>query len=510
MGVTRVLVPFWISLSWMAANVEAQGSVEISSPEESIESSLPSLSLPPSSLPTMLPALGTPTGSNPFTKGEANLTGDNSTQTVNFAPGAFPYQIDPISAFMSAAVVMAVQSLREQGKVNPRAIAALLNNSDYYAGMVGAAIAAGTQKGLKMTTNALAARFAPKVVESIAKNRATTYFTNIVSGITFTLSVGAGFEYFSQFWKMACIGAEAQGVKNVHTVTGFLNASVEDRLTVINNLYKYIFMKDVQKRIMNSVLYNRILTFEFIAMNVAMYLGAVTGGLIAERALGKLAPGAARTWARFFTEYFAKVFGGIVFGTAIQFIPDGFRLGVNRQLVSGKLAFEKRSLRRKLEKIEDGIRMRHYPVIEESKGFVDGFAQESSNDPLANDLAGVFRSRDLIVSMEIQRLMILNEPEEAEKEMKEIQSLIETKMRLFEKMSGGSSGLNTFEGAEALGSGRSEDALGRQLHRDLFRDQYQKHYAGIVEAASQASLRHASSFENFFDLVDEMSAQPAQ
>lgn len=497
MGLARVLVCIWISLSWMAANVEAQGSVEISSPEETIETSLPSLSLPPSSLPTMLPALGTSSGRSPFAK---EVVGADAVP-ISFGAGAFPYQIDPISAFISAAVVMAVQSLREQGKINPAMIAALLNNSDYYAGVVGAFSGAVAQKGLKVSTNYLAGRFAPKMIESIAKNRAAIYFTNIVSGITFTLSVGSGFEYFSQFWKLAC-----HGVEGVSTVSGFLNAPVESRLAVINNLYKYIFMKDVQKRIMNSVLYNRILTFEFIAMNVAMYLGAVTGGLIAERALGKLAPGAARAWSRVLTDYFAKVFGGVVFGVAIQFIPDGFRLGVNRELVSWKLGRAKSSLHEKLALIEEGIRRRRYPfaIVSRDAG------GDSSSDPLVRDFASLFRTRDLIISMEIQRLMILNEPKSAEEEMRSIQELVESKMQLFEKMSGGLSGLDTVEGAEALLSGKSHDALGRQLHRDLFRDQYQKHYAGIIAAAHRKTKEHEESFYEFFKLVDEVELLPAR
>jgi len=187
-------------------------------------------------------------------------------------------------------------------------------------------------------------------------------------------------------------------------------------------------------------------------------------------------------------------------------MPDGFRLGVNRELVSWKLGRAKSSLHEKLALIEEGIRRRRYPfaIVSRDAG------GDSSSDPLVRDFASLFRTRDLIISMEIQRLMILNEPKSAEEEMRSIQELVESKMQLFEKMSGGLSGLDTVEGAEALLSGKSHDALGRQLHRDLFRDQYQKHYAGIIAAAHRKTKEHEESFYEFFKLVDEVELLPAR
>ncbi len=490
-----------VSLSWMAANIKAEDSVEISSPEESIESSLSGLrllnppKLPESSLPTMIPALS------------ADLrTGARDAVSSTFGglpAGSFAYQVDPISAFLSAAVVLGVQSLREQGRIDMDAIGALLNNTDFYVGVLGSLQAAAAQKGLTKGASYLVGKISPSTIEAIAKNRAASFLTNIVGGLSYTISVGAGFEYFSQFWKLSC-----QGVEGVSKVSDFVRAPLEQKLAVLNNLYKYFLMGDIQKRIVNSVYNHRILTFEFISMNIAMYLGVVLGAAIAERVGPAIEPGGRRTLARILTDYFARVAGGILFGSVIQFIPDGFRLAVNRYLLHKKLSWAKANLQETLDEVQEGIRMRMYPA-HHNRSWESAFSTQES---LAADIDKLFRERDLIFSLEAHRLASLPEAGEAAVSMKATQDRIDQQLQLYYRMSGGRNPLRSNSETDAMITQediRSADALGLALHRDLFQDEYQKYYAEVLEIAKLRFEQTWKSFEDFFELANHLSLAQA-
>src|SRR5690606_15112746 len=121
----------------------------------------------------------------------------------------FPNTADPFTSFVSAVIVLGVQTLLEQrredpnAKLDPSAIAALLNDTRFYAGVIGSRSGARARKGAGLGASKLVRWIAPKTVETIAKNQAAQVLGKLAGGLTYLFSVVGGYEYFSQFWMMA-------------------------------------------------------------------------------------------------------------------------------------------------------------------------------------------------------------------------------------------------------------------------------------------------------------------
>lgn len=486
---------FLVSLSWMAANVKAQGSVEISSPEESIESSLSGSSLqtlPQELIPSLIPALGleqVEDALNGVSLVDPLAQGQPINPTIPlFGAGVFPYQVDPLSAIVAAVVVLGVQSYLETGKVDPRALAAFLNRTDFYAGVAGAAFFGVNKYGAGLGLEKLALWAAPQTIDRLASVKAMRALNHLVSGVTYTIAVSGGYHYWSQFWMMATAGVS----DDVKTVTGFINARLEDQVAVGSNLLRYLMMADIQKRVVASVYRHKIQTFEFMAMNAALYFGIVAGGVIAERIGGPIPKGVKRTWARRATEYFLKVTGGIFFGTAIQFIPESFRLAVNSAWLDSKIRGQEEKLDRFVKTIEDRILLREYSA---------GLGRHRESLSLTKDLDTLFRIRDLIVSLYAQRLSLLEENDLAADSVIESLDQVTESLDRYLFMCGGSNVLsNSQQSDQLIRNEPSLDRLGRELEKDLFQDEFQKSYAMDIDAYLQRHKEVVDAYRQLFQL----------
>lgn len=149
----------------------------------------------------------------------------------------------------------------------------------------------------------------------------------------------------------------------------------------------------MQKRILSSVYNHRILTFEFIATNVALYVGAQLGSVLSAKY------GANTPWLKKLGPVLGSISGGLI----VQSLPESWTSAANTKLAQMKITSHQKRLEANLKQIEVGVQSRFYPVQDHpAVGYwVRGASLES-------DVDRVLRERDLIASLELQ--LILGNP----------------------------------------------------------------------------------------------------
>jgi hypothetical protein len=392
------LLSFFVSLGFGSAKTyaiesKAGAARSLSSPEDDLLDDSDSLALDSSysfvnGLMGPQGVVGALPSSLQFQSAQQAARGGNSQSSSLLIEGVFPYQANPIAAVVAAGLTLAAMSLKETGRVDLNGILFLLNSSDFYAGLIGTMSASTGQKGGVAVSKYLgraAGKVAPKMIKPLAQNQALQVMGNIINGFTHTLSVSGGYEYFSQFWMVA-----TKSIPEAHTVTGFFKADWATQKRVLLNLaYVSMIDKELQKRILDSVRYHRIETFEFIAMNVGIYVGAQLGSLAARQ----WAPG--NPWAR----QIGPVAGSVGLGILVQAMPDSWKEYFNAKLIENKIRRVQRKYDRLQETIRAGIKDFYYPSYD-----VDGMTSYvSSGIDLRRDLDRLVRARHLLSSFRLQK-----------------------------------------------------------------------------------------------------------
>lgn len=353
-------------------------------------------------------------------------SGNPQTKTVPLSPllteGVFPYQSNPVAALISAGLTLAVMSLRETGKVDLDGILFLLNSTDFYAGLAGSISGSTGQSAGKSLVTWLGrslGKASPEMLQPLAQKEAFKVIGNIVNGFTYTFSVSAGYEVFSQFWKIA-----TKNIPEAHTMTGFFGSPGHVRKRVLLNLLYYTTIdKNLQKKVMDSIYYHRVMTFEFIAMNVGLYVGAQLGNFLAK----KYAPG--NVWA----ERLGPVAGSVAGGLLVQLIPDSWKIHFNQGLLNWKIEKQKSRLSDLKATLSRGVRQLQYPDHSES-----GFSSYwMSGVDLSDDVERVFATRDLLASLLMQQALGKAQGVQPWSDMgdsyREVQSLFESELQELSK-----------------------------------------------------------------------------
>lgn len=404
---------FLVSLSLGKAKVMAQGSIEISSPEETVQSSLSGFDhsagqanrlesrVPKRSLASFLPvitegAMDEAIGVDPLFEKELQ-----ANPLVN--PGVFPYQIDPVSAFVAAAVTLAIQSFRETGQVDMKAVGRLLNSTELYAGVLGSASAAVLRRGLLEGGKAVAQSQLPNLTATLSSSQLMRILGHITNGLTYTVAVGGGFEIFSHFWKLTIADVE-----NVSKVSDLLKMEQKDFKSLMANFLNYLADSRVRKRIYDSVWNHRVLTYEFISMNIGLYMGIFAGDLIAKRIWPGLSAADKLGLKQRMQRYFARTLGGIFGGVVVQFTPSFIKVGVNRQLLGWKISNKRAALDRVIESIQYGLANQLYPATSNS-GFGSYLMTQMD---LGADIERLSRELDNLNSLYMQQLFVMNEEDQ--------------------------------------------------------------------------------------------------
>ena len=488
---------------------DREASAETSSPEDSIEWSQQNLSSDLSSDTSFSDAL---LGREPRFR-------DNSPQNVeppkvavgslpsaiSFQPGAptpqqaplsplltqgvFPYQANPIAAVISAGLTLAVMSLKETGKVDMESILFLLNSTDFYAGLAGSISGARGQQAGKSLLSWLAGgvkKSAPEMLEPLAQKEALKVVKNIVDGFTYTFSVSAGYEVFSQFWKIA-----TKNIPEAHKMTGFLGSPMHVKKRVLLNLLYYTVMdKGLQKRVIDSVYHHRIMTFEFIAMNVGIYVGAQLGNFVAK----KYMPG--NVWA----ERLAPAVGSVTGGVLVQLIPDSWKSHFNHQLLSWKISSNRNRLKELEETLSRGINKTSYPSYS-----VSGVASYwMSGVDLEDDIERMFAKRDMLSSLLMQEAMANGQSIQPWRDMREtyetVQSFLISEIKNLDKAEANAAS----QIALWITEGKSPVEIQQLSTQDMRANPKRVYYRIIL---SDAYLRAKEAIEDFNGLEAALKPQ---
>lgn len=368
---------------------------ELSSPEELEASESFSLALSPEN---SLESVGEIDSSMDFNSAMAGGGNSNKTQAGPINPllteGIFPYQANPVSAIISAGLTLAFMSWKETGQVDVKGLLFLLNSTDLYAGLAGSMMGSTGQKAGQNIVSWIgrgARKLAPEMLEPLAQKEAVQMVGNIVNGFTYTFSVSAGYETFSQFWKIA-----TKNIPEARTVTGFMGApSWIQRRVLLNLMYYTMIDKNLQKRVFDSIYYHRVMTFEFIAMNIGLYVGAQLGNFVAK----KYMPG--NVWA----QRLAPTIGSVTGGVLMQMIPDSWKFHFNQSLLNWKISSNETRLQGLMAKVQDGISQKFYPA-RSNKGIASYWM---SGFDLEDDIERIFATRDLLMSFYMQRALSNNQ-----------------------------------------------------------------------------------------------------
>lgn len=478
---------FFVSLSDWTAKAIAEGSLETSSPEEPKPKSLPGLrALPKESWPTVIPM-----------SEWSQLSGGQGVAGIQpgLTPGISPYQINPITAVMTAGVVLAIQSLKEQGRIDHQALWRLLNTTDFYAGIAGAFAATKTKDAVVAGGRGLASRIAPGAFKEFGKNHTVQLFGNIMNAFSYTLAVSSGFEYFSQFWKLA-----TRDIPNVSRVSDLTGASSTDVIRVLSNLMQYAVHPDVQRRILSSVKYHRIYTFEFIAMNVGLFVGVFVGDQVAKRIGPKASEATKKAWSQRLTLEMGRFLGGVLGGAAVQFIPDGFRLRVNASLLDSKIHALRGDMNHLITKIEQGVLNKSYPPY--SAPSIGSFFSPQVN--LQSDVMRMIRKRDLLYSLYAHRYFLIGVEDTMMEEIQQEQVALNQKIEFWIMQSGGAGPSSSLEALDrSLAAPMELQALENYIYQDIHRDEYQRHYGRVLFAGMQNLSRSYEDFEDFLISLHE-------
>lgn len=414
-----------VSLLQQTTNPVALGSVDRSSPEESEENNLPSLRL--------ISGRSLPSYQGFLTHGvfEESLLTDEELAESFFAnsflnTSAFPYQVDPVSVVVAAAITLAVQSLKETGRIDPAAIGRLLDSTDLYAGWIGSGVAAYTKYRAQGAIVGASRRILPERIKAIGQHQLTKILGNVVNGLSYTIAVGGGFEYFSQFWKLATRGSD-----RVRRVSDLVGAEWKEINPVLTNLLNYVADPNVRKRISSSVYNHRILTYEFIATNVGLYLGIVIGARIA----ASIGPQTPKTkldnWKRRFADYFGRVLGGITGGVMVQLTPEVVRIKVNEALIDWKIRRHLEGLDQDIDRLQEGLANRLYPPYHDSG--IGGFIRSQTafhHQDLDIDLERISRAKDMVQSLYLQKMFLYESQAEAFEGLVHVYELVDAVSRI--------------------------------------------------------------------------------
>lgn len=486
----------WVAVSFglRPANSFALNPVEASSPEETDEYSLPGLEHDmEESLPSFSPIV------------DFREQGENNGHTMLapqslFMEGMFPYQANPVSMVMAAAITLAYQSWRETGEVDPEAIWELLQSTDLYAGYAGLVHGAIAQRGAAASSRLLMRG----PVKAISSSKVFMFFRSIINSFSYTFAVSSGFEYFSQFWKLA-----SQHIPEVSTVSDLVNAPRDVKLRLTQNLMNYVAHPDVQKRVANSVWHHRIYTFEFIAMNFGLAFGMMAGEAVARYALKRFGPtvptGRRARLVTGFSRHLGRVLGGVSGGVLVQLAPDSLRLGINRYFLERKLRSQNEKLERQLKELEENIYFLLYPAEDGSNlgsYFFSGFNLES-------DLQAILRTRDLLFSLEAQRFSIKDESHKLLEEVQRVETSLRGRLEdLYEDVRSG-----RFLRAEmSFLPGMGQQLREREANRERLKrlqqrrrngSEYQDHYEIMLDAYIERHRDAMEDFNFFFSSVSE-------
>jgi len=325
--------------------------------------------------------------------------------------GVFPYQGNPVAAVISAGLTLAFMSLKETGKIDINGIMFLLNSTDLYVGLAGSAWGSMTQKGAAGVAGMIgrgAQKLAPEMLKPLAQKEALAAVSNIVNGFTYTFSVSAGYEVFSQFWKIA-----TKNIPEARTITGFFQSdSWVKRRVLLNLMYYTIIDKNLQKRVFDSIYYHRVMTFEFIAMNVGLYVGAQLGSFVTK----KYMPG--NVWA----QRLGPTVGSITGGVLAQMIPNSWKFHFNDNLLSRKISGNEARLKELQSRIKQGINDRLYPA-RSNRGTASYWM---SGFDLEDDIERIFATRDLLMSFYMQRALSSGAPQQIWTQVNDSYSEVQT------------------------------------------------------------------------------------
>lgn len=365
---------------------------EMSSPEEELPSSqsLQGIEEPSDSSSLGLgeiPSAGQAFDPKVGAVGDPQISANSRIASPLLTSNVFPYQSNPIAAVITAGLTLAFMSLKETGKVDMDGILFLLNSADFYAGIAGSVSSSWGQKGTASLLQALgrgATKLAPEMLTPLAANGALQTVGNIINGFTYTLSVTGGYEIFSQFWKIS-----TKNIPEARKVSDFLKAPGHIQKRALLNLMYYTMMDpNLQKRVIDSIKYHRVMTYEFITMNVGLYIGAQLGNFLAN----KYAPG--NVWAK----RLAPIAGGTAMGTLFQMIPDSWKEYFNQELLDVKLSWAKDRLDEDMEALNHSLAAYAYPP-KDASGRASYFMRGVD---LESDIERVFRTRDLLSTLLIQ------------------------------------------------------------------------------------------------------------
>ncbi len=399
------LLSFIFSLGVMPAKVCAietvedlqSGFEEASSPEDG--SKAPSLN--PTTNPTTVSFAGTESS------GSLLEPSDNKIQkrTVNgiqgmapvgvpgpiFVDGIYNVKANPIGAVIAAGLTLTFMTLKETGKVDLDSLLFLLNSTDFYAGLAGTAAGATGQWGgvqIASKLKAAAARKSPGMLAPLVGKEAFQTFSNIVNGFTYTLAVTSGYEVFSQFWKIA-----TKHIPEARKVTDFVNCSWEiKKLVAMKLLYYTIQDTNLQKKVMDSIMYHRVMTFDFLAMNVGLYVGAQLGTYLASKAL----PG--NKWAK----SIGPVVGSAAGGLLVELMPKSWKDFFNSGFISAKIWRKKSVL--------DGYKAMLQEAV--SRGMYPDHSNEGTGSywmsgvDLGEDIERIFSARETLTGLYMQQAAI--------------------------------------------------------------------------------------------------------
>lgn len=483
----------WVSLSLLlAAKVTAEGPEKKSSPEESLKYSLPGSGLlPQDSWGTMIPSNNAGAFQSAL-EADPEIAALFKTSTLT-NPGVYPFQVDPISAFVAAGLTLAVQSYLEtkaetgQGRINVDAIWLLLNSTDFYAGVLGSGVAAYTKRSVQDGLGFVAKKAAPNLVKKLSKSALVRIFNNIIGGFSYTLAVSSGFQYFTYFWQVS-----TAGVDNVNTVSDLMNkAAGHDVRAVLQNLMNNVVDPNLQKEIASSIYNHQILTFEFISMNVGLYLGLVAGDLIAKKVTKKTPANKKQVWVKRLQTYFARVLGGTTFGVAVTLIPRSFKVSINKALLDYKISRYEDKLEADVNRLLAGLEHQTYPP--EHRPGVGSFFMSQMN--LGDDIDRINRRVKMLTSFQLQRLFVYEEPQEAMDQVVSYQSQV---IQVLEDALDKVDSTNWMVGITGDGvRGMDIDEIDRAYWKDLNRDRYRQHYSIMLEVAIERFEESYDQINNF-------------
>lgn len=316
-----------------------------------------------------------------------NIPAKNLVSPLLLTPGVFPYQPNPIAAIIAVGVTEAVMSLKEGRGINVSGIADVLNSTRFYYGLIGSSSAALTEYGGSSLIKLIGKYGAPQIYA----NQSVSFWAGMINGFTYLFATASGFEYFSDIWAHATLK-----IPECQTMSGFYHARPSRRSQVMMNLFNYYMVDpNMQQRIINSVFYHRILTFEFISTQIAIFAGHMIGLLIAEKY--KDAPFLKRYLIRL--GYTASI--SALLGLLIQFLtPNAVKNKANSELLSMKTWMVERDFNSALRNLDDGVRRKVYPVAE--LGW-KGFWRAQKN--LQSDIDWVLQQMDLLSSLRLQQAL---------------------------------------------------------------------------------------------------------